>query len=105
MLDTSKDLLNLIIAFCVLFFTVFLCWMIYYMAMILRKINEVMEKMTTTLDAVTGFFSKAKDRLEKTTASFGLLMDLGKKMFEMYKNKQENKKAKTKKTKIAEEEE
>lgn len=102
MFDTSKDLLNLIIGFCVLFFTVFLCWMIYYMAMILKKINEVMEKMTATLDAVSGFFGKAKEKLDRTAASFTVMTELGKKIFEMYKNKQEKKKAK--KTKSAQEE-
>ncbi|MBU1036580.1 hypothetical protein KKF32_00915 [Patescibacteria group bacterium] len=92
MLETSKDLLNLVIAFCILWFTVFLCWVIYYFAMILRKINEVMEKVTLTLDAVTDFFKKAKEKMDKTASSVSVLLELGKKIFNIVKEKQEEKK-------------
>ena len=104
MFNTSRDLLNLIIAFCVLFFTVFLCWMIYYMAMILKNIHDVMDKFTTTLDMISGFFGKAREKLDNTSANFGMMMELGKKIIEIVKAKQEKKKEKARKSKLAEEE-
>jgi len=102
MLETSNDLLNLVIALCVLLFTIFLCWMFYYMVMIFRKINEVMGKITSTLEAISSLVTKAKDKLDKTASNFSILLELGKKAFEFVKERQENKKKKGRK--IAEEE-
>lgn len=101
MLETSKDFLNVVIALCVLFFTIFICWMIYYVAMIFKRIHEVMEKFTNTLDAVSQFFTKAKEKIDKTTSNLSLLIELGKKAFDFVKDRQEKKKAK--KSKVAEE--
>ena len=91
MLETSKDLLNIVIALCVLWFTVFLCWMIYYMAMILKRVNEVMEKVTGTLDAIAGFFTKAKEKINSVGSTLATAMELGKKVVEIVKEKQEKK--------------
>lgn len=91
MLETSKDLLNIVIALAVLWLTVFLCWMIYYMAMILKRVNEVMEKVTGTLDAITGFFTKAKDKISSIGTTLATAMELGKKVVEIVKEKQEKK--------------
>ncbi len=82
MLETSKDLLNLVIAFCVLWFTVFLCWMLFYFASILKKINDVMGKMTGTLEAVTNFFEKAKEKLDNFGSSLSVILDLSQKIFD-----------------------
>jgi len=91
MLETSKDLLNIVIALAVLWLTVFLCWMIYYMAMILKKINEVMEKVTSTLDAIAGFFTKAKEKVNSVGTTLAAAMEIGKKVVALVKEKQEKK--------------
>ena len=98
MLENSKDLLNLVIAFCILWLTIFICWMIYYVALIFKRIHEVMEKVTNALEAVTEFFTKAKDRLEKATSSLTILLELGKKIYDSIAEKK-TKSAKAKKDK------
>lgn len=80
MLETSKDLLNLTIAFCVLWLTIFFCWLIYYFAMILRGVKQTIEKLTLTLDAVTGFFTKAKDKIENLTSNIGAIIETARKV-------------------------
>ena len=91
MLETSKDLLNLIIAFCILWFTIFLCWMLYYFASILKKVNEVMGKMTGTLDAVTMIFTKAKEKLDSFGSSLAVVLGLSQKIFDkMVDKKKQN---------------
>ena len=97
MLETSKDLLNLVIAFCILWFTVFLCWMLFYFASILKKVNEVMGKMTGTLDAVTQFFTKAKEKLDSFGSSLSVILGLSPRIFDKVVDKK--KKATRSKTK------
>lgn len=80
MLENSKDLLNLTIAFCILWLTVFICWLIYYFAMILRGVHLVIERFNQALEAVTGFFTKAGDRFESLTSGFSSIMDAAKKI-------------------------
>lgn len=94
MLETSKDLLNLTIAFCILWLTAFLCWLIYYFAMIMRGIHLVIERFNQTLEAVTDFFIKAKEKMENFTANFAMIMEAAKKVSDFIKN---HKKAKTEK--------
>lgn len=82
MLENSKDLLNIVIAFCVLWFTIFLCWMIYYMAMILKRVSNVMDVVTNTLQAVESFFDKAKEKVNSFGSTLSTLVDIGKKGFD-----------------------
>ena len=97
MLETSRDLLNVVIAFCILWFTIFLCWMIYYIALIFKRIHEVMEKVTTTLDAVSGFFTSAKDKLTNFGTTISTAVEVGKKVADFVEEKKEKKATKKKK--------
>jgi len=101
MLETSKDLLNLVIAFCLLWFTIFLCWMIYYVALIFKRIHEVMEKVTTTLAAVSDFFTHAKDKLTNFGSTIATAVEVGKRVADFVEEKRENKKAKNQQSKKA----
>ena len=60
MLQSSQDLLYLVLAFCVLWFTIFLCWALYYVIMFLR---DVQNTSATIRDTARGI----KDKLN----SFG----------------------------------
>jgi len=103
MLETSKDLLYLVIAFCVLWFTIFICWVIYYFAMILKRINGVMDVFSKTAEAVGNFFTQAKDKLERATSSLTILLELGKKIYDTVAEKRASKKTSSKKGKTEEE--
>ncbi|MBU1131413.1 hypothetical protein KJ840_04740 [Patescibacteria group bacterium] len=96
MLETSQDLLYIVIAFCALWLTIFICWVIYYFAMILKRVYGVMETFTKTFEAVRDFFEKAKEKLEKTSSSLTLLLNLGKKIYDTVAEKQAAKTAKKK---------
>ena len=56
MFTDSKDILYLVISFCVLWITFFLCWMFYYLMRLLRNANEIIEefrvRLQTLLEAV-----------------------------------------------------
>jgi len=87
MLETSKDLLYIVIAFCVLWFTIFICWMIYYVAMILKRIHIVMETFTKTLEAVRSFFDNAKSKINNLGSTITTAMEVGQKVADFVNEK------------------
>lgn len=75
MLETSKDLLNIVIAFCILWFTVFVCWFIYYMVMIIRRVADTTEQIAKMTANINEFFVEAKKRLKKATSYLPLVVE------------------------------
>ncbi|HBF66958.1 MAG TPA: hypothetical protein DDW36_00870 [Candidatus Magasanikbacteria bacterium] len=72
MLETSKDLFYIVLSFCVLWFTIFLSWWLFYLAQLTRNINstveEVRKKLSLLFDAVD--FIREKLGLVAQAASF-----------------------------------
>ena len=64
MLETSKDILYLVIAFCVLWVTVFLCWMFYYVTRILKNANEIAEEFRSRLQILTEAINYVRGKVE-----------------------------------------
>ncbi len=95
MFVTSNDLLNLVIAICVVWLTVFLCWALYYTAMILKKINDTLEKISTTLSLVDQFINSVKTKVD----SFGQTIATVVKIVNDLTDKAKSKKTNNKKTK------
>jgi hypothetical protein len=58
----SQDILFIVLAFCALWFTAFLCWLIYQAASLLRHVHglvdEIKEKVVSLEDAVMGMKRK-----------------------------------------------
>ncbi len=64
MIETSKDILYLVIAFCVLWVTVFLCWMLYYLTRILKNANQIVEEFRSRLQMLTEAINYLRDKVE-----------------------------------------
>lgn len=92
MLENSKDVLNLVIAFCVLWFTVFVCWTIYYFGMILKRINVVTEALTDVLESAKDFMDKTKEKINSVGATLGAIMQIGEQVVGYFSAKKANKK-------------
>jgi len=105
MLETSKDILNIVIAFCVLWFTIFVCWVIYYLAMILKRIHSVMETFTKTLDAVRHFFENAKDKVNNLTSTINTAIQVGQRVANYVSEKKDARGKKTSRRKAKKEQE
>ncbi|MDP2586899.1 MAG: hypothetical protein Q8P32_03970 [Candidatus Komeilibacteria bacterium] len=93
MLENSQDLLNIVIAFCVLWLTIFICWMIYYFAMILKRVYMVMETFTKTLDAIRDFFEKTKEKVNNFGNAVATAVEIGKRVSEYVSDKKAKKSA------------
>jgi len=61
MFETSKDILFIAIAFCVVIFTFFFCWAFYYIVMMLKKAHSAIKEIS---DLIVSIKEKI-NRLEK----------------------------------------
>ncbi|MBT4277401.1 hypothetical protein HOD96_01500 [Candidatus Falkowbacteria bacterium] len=76
MLETSKDVLYIILAFCVLWLTIFLSWLMFYIIKIFRNTNKIINQATETISKVDRFVDAFKGKLESSTSNLMLLADL-----------------------------
>lgn len=75
MLYTSRDLLNIVFAFCILWLTILLSWALYYMILIIRDAYGIAKGMRQRLDAVDQFLKLVTEKLEHTTSYLGLMVE------------------------------
>jgi uncharacterized protein YoxC len=71
----SQDILYIVLAFCALWITAFMCWLIWQVAMILKNVNDTMtearEKMAKIEEAITAI----RGKFEKATVGISFLAD------------------------------
>ena len=72
MFDSTKDILYIVIAFCVLWITVFLSWMFYYLTKILRNTSQIIEELRMKLHALTETVNYLRGRIEHLSSMFTL---------------------------------
>ena len=63
MFETSQDLFYIVLAFCILWFTVFLCWALYYLIRMLKQTNEVMTEIREKLETLSNVVNIVKSKL------------------------------------------
>lgn len=101
MFESTKDILYIVLAFCALWITIFLCWVIYYVAMILRQayglMNDVMEKM----QAIEETFRGVREKLEHSSAYLALIADGAKYLVKHFTEKKRPGRPKKKKEEVA----
>ncbi|MFA5358366.1 MAG: hypothetical protein WC310_00925 [Patescibacteria group bacterium] len=97
MLENSKDLLYIVISFCVLWLTAFLCWMIYYIAMLLKQGYDVAKSIRQKVEKVEGLIDLAKSKLEKSTSHLALVSEGVAQLVKYLINKKQEAKTKNKK--------
>ena len=94
MLETSGDILNIVLAISVFGIAFFLCWALYYLVMTLRQlfkaVKEVKEKMDKVDEAIKAF----KDKIESSSSYLLLIGEGVKKLVEVMKRRNEEDKEK-----------
>ena len=72
MFDTSKDILFVVISFCIVWLTVFLCWAMYQFGKVLKNANEVVEEFRMRIDALTSAIDFVRGRIEQMSGLMNL---------------------------------
>jgi len=75
MLETSKDVLYIVLSLCALWLTVFLCWVIYYVAMLLKQVYDLTKGARQTLVKFEALVDSAKSKLEHSGSHLMLLVE------------------------------
>lgn len=96
MLESSKDLLIVVSAFCLLWFTIFVCWAMYYMVVVLRNVSRMTTSVREKLELVDSILKLVKDKLEKGSNYMGVIADSAIKLVGLFMEKQRSAKSKKK---------
>ncbi len=124
MFNTSRDILNIVLAVSIAGLSVFLCWSLYYLIASLRSVYKVLREIEETIQRIgdltrfirdkiesgavvfNGLSEKAldlvqtiKDKLNNTGSYFMIISEVLKRIFDFMQEKKEAKAAKKAATK------
>jgi len=71
MLENSKDILYIVISFCIIWVTAFICYMFYYAARILKNVNTIVEEFRLRLQRITDTINSIQDKVEGIVSLLG----------------------------------
>lgn len=84
MVITPQDILYLVISFCVVWVTVFLCWTFYYLMKLLRTTNQIVDEFRTRLQTLSETINYVRGKVDHMsglmTLATGGVSELVKKM-------------------------
>jgi len=108
LIQTSGDILNLVIAAAVALFVIFVCWGLFYTVMAVRNIFKITKDARKNFQRVEEILAQIKEQLQAGTFYVSLLKEGISKGVEFLrkktgaeKNKKSNNKKKTNRTKTA----
>lgn len=75
MLETSKDVLFIVLALCALWLTVFSCWLLYYCIKILRDASKVIDSVQDRLRGIEEAVHMVKEKIENASSSMRVVVE------------------------------
>ncbi|MFH0928006.1 MAG: hypothetical protein V1821_00875 [bacterium] len=75
MFASSQDILYIVLAFCILWVTVFLCWLLYHVVTILRTAENFMREIEDKAHKIDVALRGLKDRMEYSASHLGVIGD------------------------------
>ncbi len=104
-IETTQDLLYLILAIVAAVVAGFLSWGLYELARLLRQTNDVVTETRNRVERIESGIMGLKERFESSMGYVAMLAEGGKSLFSLLRSREEKKETKTKKgKKLAEEE-
>ena len=92
MLETSKDILNIIIAISIFGLCFFICWAVFYLAMMLRQAFKIAKEMRNRTHKIDEIINLIKKKVEHSVSSLVLISEGMKKLVDIVKDKNKDKK-------------
>jgi len=68
MFETSRDVLYIVLSFCILWVTVFLCWLLYYAGKVLKDADRVVEEFRMRLQLLTDAINYIRGKVESISS-------------------------------------
>jgi len=85
LIQNSKDLLYIVIAFCILWLTFFFAWLIYYFIMIMREIYQSIKGIKEKINKVDNAIREFKAKVEHSASYLSLISEGVKKITDVVK--------------------
>lgn len=76
MLESTQDLLYIVLALAILWVTVFLCWLLYQAARVLRNANRIVESLMHKLELIVDAVEFMKHKVDDLTSGVGTVQRL-----------------------------
>jgi len=73
LIETSKDLLYVVLTFAVLWFVIFFSWILFYVIMICRQAHKMVSVFRSKVEQVSQAAEKIKLKFENSSAYLGLI--------------------------------
>src|SRR3989344_8763536 len=87
-LESSKDLFLVAGALCLVSFTIFVCWAMYYLVVMLRNVSRMTTSIREKLVLVDSILKLVKDKLEKGSNHMAVIADSAIKLVGLFMEKQ-----------------
>jgi CHASE3 domain sensor protein len=90
-IETSKDILNLAIAFAVIFLSLIFAWLLYYFIMMSRQMFQVIREMRERINKIDEVARALKEKIEHSSSYLVLIVEGIKKLVEVVRDRNEKK--------------
>lgn len=84
MFETSQDLLYVVLSLSLIWFTVFLCWLLYQAARALRNINTIVETLTEKLELITDAVEFIRKKVDNMSGHMGAVSSVASSLIEKF---------------------
>ncbi|MEK7166869.1 MAG: hypothetical protein AAB732_00415 [Patescibacteria group bacterium] len=68
MIQTSQDLLFIVLAFCILWITILLCWGLYYLVVMLKNTYKITKNVNQKIEAFGELIENLKSKVSSMSA-------------------------------------
>jgi uncharacterized protein YoxC len=72
-LESSLDLLYIVLSVAVLWFTIFLCWLLYQGARVLKNANDIIENVNRKVEMVVDAVEFMREKVDKMSSSMNIV--------------------------------
>jgi len=100
MFETSKDILNLVLAISIAAFTAFLCWLLFVITSTIKRALKIMDEISALVESIKEkvkraekLFDAVEEKLKNVSAVLPLVLTGINKLIDLVKTKNEKKRS------------
>ncbi len=91
MLETSRDVLNILLGVSVLMLAIWLSWVLYQVGKTLQNINQAMSMLQRTAESMQQLIDRLKDKASNIGSYLAIIAKGGEQIFDFVKERQAKK--------------
>lgn len=84
MFETSRDLLYVVLSLSIVWFTVFLCWLMYQAGRTLRNANRIIEVLLEKLELISDAVEFIRKKVDHMSSHLGSVSGIASGLFEKF---------------------